>query len=114
MNYVTLVGRLVANPEIQKTESDKKYTYITLAITRSYKNVDGVYETDFIPCLLWEPIAIHTAEYCLKGDVIGVKGRLQTKTIENENGEKIHKLEVVAEKVTVLSSAQRKEEENGD
>ena len=111
MNYVTLVGRLVANPEIKKTESDKKYTYITLAVTRSYKNTEGIYETDFIPCLLWEPIATHTVEYCLKGDIVGVKGRLQTKTIENENGEKIQKLEVIAEKVTFLSSKKGNEEE---
>lgn len=111
MNYVTLVGRLVATPEIKKTESDKKYTYITLAVTRNYKNAEGIYETDFIPCLLWEPIATHTIEYCLKGDIVGVKGRLQTKTIENENGEKIQKLEVVGEKVTFLASKKGNEEE---
>lgn len=100
LNQVVLVGRLTSDPEIEKIE-EKEFTRITLAVARSYKNVDGVYETDFIPCTLWNQIANNTAEYCKKGDIVGVKGRLQS----NEN-----KIELVAEKVTFLSSKKENED----
>ena len=105
LNQVILVGRLVRTPELHLTESGKKRSQITLAVSRSYKNQNGEYDTDFLDCTLWTGIAENTAEYCKTGDVIGVKGRLQTWLLEDENGTKYKKVEVVAEKVTFLSSA---------
>lgn len=105
LNQVILVGRLVRTPEVQITETGKKRSQITLAVARSYKNQNGEYDTDFLDCTLWTGIAENTAEYCKSGDVIGVKGRLQTWLLEDENGSKYKKVEVVAEKVTFLSSA---------
>jgi len=105
LNQVILVGRLVRTPELQITESGKKRSQITLAVARSYKNQNGEYDTDFLDCTLWTGIAENTAEYCKCGDVIGVKGRLQTWLLEDESGSKYKKVEVVAEKVTFLSSA---------
>ena len=105
LNQVILVGRLVRTPELQITESGKKRSSITLAVSRTYKNQNGEYDTDFLDCTLWTGIAENTAEYCKTGDVIGVKGRLQTWLLENEAGEKYKKVEIVAEKVTFLSSA---------
>lgn len=110
MNQVLIVGRLVANPEIVEKEN-KKETEITLAVNRSYKNADGIYETDFIDCILWSGIAENTVEYCKKGDVIGVRGRLETKNIEDENGKKIKVTQIIADKVTFLAS---KRSESGD
>ena len=101
LNQVVMVGRLTSDPEINEVENDRKVATITLAVERSYKNAEGVYETDFIKCTLWNGIAETTAEYCKKGDVVGVKGRLQCLS-GNE-------LQVVAEKVSFLSS--RKEED---
>ena len=104
LNQVILVGRLVRNPELQLTESGKKRSLITLAVSRSYKNQNGEYDTDFLDCTLWTGIAENTAEYCKTGDVIGVKGRLQTRLIESDDGNKYKKVEVIADKVTFLSS----------
>lgn len=104
LNNIVLVGRLVSDPKIKKIENDKKVCNIILAIPRSYKNQDGEYETDFIDCVLWHGIAENTAEYCKKGDLIGVKGRLQSREIEKENGTKNKIMEVIAEKITFLSS----------
>lgn len=104
LNQVILVGRLVRTPELQLTESGKKRSLITLAVSRSYKNPNGEYDTDFLDCTLWTGIAENTAEYCKTGDVIGVKGRLQTRLIENDEGLKYKKVEVIADKVTFLSS----------
>lgn len=105
LNHVVLVGRLVRDPELQTTESGKTRSSVTLAVNRGYKNVDGVYETDFFDCTLWTGIAENTSEYCKSGDVIGVKGRLQTWICDNEDGTKSKKVEIIAEKVTFLSSS---------
>ena len=104
LNQVVLVGRLVRDPELQMTDSGKKRSTVTLAVSRGYKNHDGVYDTDFFDCTLWTGIAENTSEYCKSGDVIGVKGRLQTWVLENEDGTKTKKMEIIAEKVTFLSS----------
>ena len=95
LNNVILVGRLVNKPTIERIENGKEISRITLAVQRALKNTDRENETDFIPVELYEGIAEKTTEYCHKGDVIGVKGRLQIKE---------DKLIVMAEKVTFLSS----------
>ena len=105
LNQVVLVGRLVKTPEIRKTESGKKVSQITLAVPRNYKNIEGQYETE--DCTLWTAVAENTAEYCRTGDMLGIKGRVQTKIIENDDGTKRKKTEVVAERVTFLSSARK-------
>ena len=103
LNQTVLVGRLVADPETKKLEDGKEVSNITLAVQRSYKNEKGEYDCDFIDCTLWNGVATNTAEYCKKGDIIGVKGRVQTDTYEVD-GESRKRMSVIAEKVTFLSS----------
>lgn len=103
LNQIVIVGRLVRDPELRETEGGKKVTNITLAVPRSYKNTNGEYETDYIDCVLWTGIAENTSEYCKRGDLLGVKGRVQTRVFETEDEKKRHVTEVVAEKVTFLS-----------
>lgn len=105
LNQVILVGRLVRTPELTLTESGKKRSIATLAVNRGFKNQNGEYDTDFLDCTLWTGIAENTAEYCKTGDIIGIKGRLQTRLIENDDGTKHKKMEIIADKVTFLSSA---------
>ena len=104
LNQIVIVGRLVRDPELRQTEAGKKVTNITLAVPRSYKNSSGEYETDFIDCVLWTGIAENTTEYCKRGDILGVKGRVQTRVFETEDEKKKYVTEVVAEKVTFLYS----------
>ena len=94
MNNVVLTGRLTHEP--QKIENDK--VIITLAVNRIYKNEEGCYETDFIQCVLSGTVATSTFEYCRKGDLVGVKGRL-------ENLNDTSQIAVVADKVTFLTAA---------
>lgn len=108
LNQVVLVGRLTKDPSLHKTESNKNLSYVTLAIPRSFKNAEGEYETDFIDCQLWEAVAKSTVEYCRKGDIVGVKGRLASRSFETSEGKRTI-IEIVAEKVTFLSN--KKEEE---
>ena len=104
LNKTVIVGRLVRDPELYETENGNKVTNITLAVPRSYKNVNGEYDTDFVPCVLWKGVAENTVEYCRKGDLLGVKGHVQTRDIEVDEDVKRKLVEIVAEKVTFLSS----------
>lgn len=111
LNQVILVGRLTKDLEVKKLDDDKKVCNLTLAIPRSFKNAEGVYETDFINCALWGNVAESTAEYCKKGDIVGIKGRLQSDSFEREDGNKEYRTQVMAEKVTFLSANKEKENE---
>ena len=102
LNNVVLVGRLIASVELTEDDKERKNAKIVLAIPRPYKNDNGEYDTDFIECVLYNGIAQNTAEYCKKGDLIGIKGRIQ-----GVDGKMI----IIAEKVTFLSSKQEKEED---
>ena len=84
LNQIVLVGRLVKKPELRKSGNSKDYAYITLAVPRSFKNANGEYDTDFIECSLWDVAATNTVEYCDKGDIVGVRGRIQTRVVEKE------------------------------
>ena len=113
LNQVVLVGRIVVDPEITKTENNKKMTILTVAVPRAYKNMADICienlcksfgdKKDFIKCVLWAGIAETTCEYCKKGDIVGIKGRIQVNSYEKDN-EKKYSMEVVAEKVSFLSS----------
>ena len=93
MNQIILVGRIVKDLEIK--DEEKKFAKLILAVNRNFKNTDGVYETDFIPCILFNGIAENAINYCKKNDIVGIKGRLQ-----NTNGN----IEIIAEKVSFLSN----------
>ncbi len=110
MNSVMLVGRLAQDIDIKKLDSGKEVTRISLAVNRSYKNPEGIYETDFIDCILWDGLAKNTGEYCKKGDTIGVRGRLQTSTYEKDDVKR-KVLEVIAEKITFLASKKENSQE---
>lgn len=110
MNQVILVGRLCADPEVVALDSEKQRSVITIAVNRHFKNSEGIYETDFIRCVLWNNIALNTFEYCHTGDVLGIKGRLQTRSYEDEEKNKRFIMEVIAEKITFLSSSNKNSE----
>ena len=111
LNQAVLVGRIVYEPELKKMDNGSKMTKITLAVPRSFKNPDGVYDTDYISCVLWKGVAESTVEYCKKGDLVGIKGRIQTRDVELDDETHKKFVEVVAEKVTFLSSKKREEAE---
>ena len=111
LNQFVGVGRLVAEPSVKETEDGKQVSNITIAVPRSYKNENGEYDTDFVDVVLWNGIAENTAEYCHKGDIIGVKGRIQTSNYETEDGEKRKSTQIVAEKIKFLSSSKDKKDD---
>ena len=104
LNNVVLVGRLTDNPQLVNTESGAAVTSVVVAVQRTYKNAEGIYDTDFVKCILWNNMASNTAEYCRKGDIVGIKGRIQINNYETEEGLKRQSTEVIAEKITFLTA----------
>lgn len=111
LNQVVLVGRLVGTPEVVEQEDNKKIARVTLAVPRNYENADGEYETDFIDCNLWGVVAQNTAEYCKKGDLVGIRGRIET-SISNQEDKTKKYTNIMAEKVTFLSTKAPQEKDN--
>lgn len=109
LNQAVLVGRIVYDPELRETENGNKIANVTLAVPRSFKNANGEYDTDFISCVLWKGVAENTVEYCKKGDLVGIKGRIQTRDVQLEDDTYKKYVEVIAEKVTFLSSKPKDE-----
>ena len=110
INQVVIVGRLTSDVELLKSENGTSYANMTVAVPRSFKNSEGIYETDFIPCSLLGSVAENTAEYCKKGDMIGIKGRLKLNQFtDKETDKQISKMEVAAERITFLTSKAKEE-----
>ena len=108
MNDVGLKLPIELPFSINKTENGRMVATISLAIPRSFKNMEGGYDTDFIDCVAFDNIAENSSTYCGKGDIVGVKGRVQSRVLEKEDGKKEYLIDIVAEKITFLSS--KKEE----
>lgn len=103
LNQTVIVGRIVKDLGLTETEDGNKIVDLTIAVPRSFKNSDGEYDTDYIDCTLCNGIAENTVEYCKKGDLVGIKGRIETNQYE-EDGTTVKNTKIVAEKVTFLSS----------
>lgn len=101
INNVVLVGRLTAMPELRKTPNGVSGLQGTLAVNRNFKNQNGEREADFINFQSWRGVADVIAQYCIKGSLIGITGRLQVRSYE-KNGERRYVTEVIAETVTLL------------
>lgn len=119
LNMVCLVGRLVEDPTLKEFETGSKGAFVTLAVTKPFRSMDHNYEADFIRCVLWEGIAENTCEYCRKGDVIGIRGRLSTRVQEIlfncdtiQHKKKINVIEVIAERVSFISTSKRSNDQS--
>ena len=108
LNQVVLVGRLTRDIVVNKSDKGIKVATISLAIPRSFKNSEGLYDTDFVDCVAFDSIASNTSEYCKKGDIVGVKGRVQNLTIEKKE-KKENIMDIICEKITFLSSHTKEE-----
>jgi single-strand DNA-binding protein len=111
INQVTLVGRLTKDPELRITPEGTPVVNLTLAVNRQFKNQNGDYETDFVHCTIWRKTAENTANYCRKGSVLGITGKIHTRNYQNQEGKKVYVTEVVAEMVQFLSRRPTNEEQ---
>lgn len=100
-NIITLIGRVVATPEIKRTNSGKSVVNFNLAVDRRGKDQP----CDFIPVVAWEKLADICGEYLEKGKQICVSGRLQTRQYEKD-GQKRTAFEVLCSDMQLLGSRQ--------
>lgn len=107
INQIILVGRLTKDPEIRYTADGAPVANITLAVSRNFRNAAGEIETDFVNCTVWRRTAENTANYCRKGSVVGVTGRIQTRSYENAERNRVYVTEVVADSVRFMSGKPR-------
>ena len=103
LDRVTLVGRLTKDAELRRTGSGKAVASFTLAVNRNFKTGDGQ-EADFLSIVAWGKVAENTANYCSKGSLVSVDGRLQTRTYENNQGQKVFVTEIVADSVQFIET----------
>ncbi|HEL1986188.1 single-stranded DNA-binding protein [Streptococcus suis] len=103
INNVVLVGRLTRDVELRYTPSNQAVATFTLAVNRNFKNQStGEREADFINCVLWRQQAENLANWTKKGHLIGITGRIQTRSYDNQQGQRVYVTEVVAESFQVL------------
>ena len=108
INQVTLVGRLTKDPDLKVTPEGVYLCNITLAVNRQYRNQKGEVDTDFVHCTLWRKTAENTSTFCKKGSLIGITGRIQTRSYDQQ-GKRMYVTEVVAENVRFIGP--RREDE---
>ncbi len=104
MNNVSLVGRLVRDPELRTVSTGNTTCSFSVAVNRQFTNANGERETDFINCVIWGKQAENLAKYCTKGSLIGVTGRIQTRNYDGQDGKKVYVTEVAANNITFLGS----------
>ncbi|WP_321388982.1 single-stranded DNA-binding protein [uncultured Enterococcus sp.] len=110
INNTVLVGRLTKEPDLRYTGSGSAVTTFTLAVNRNFKNGQGEYEADFINCVIWRKPAETLANYARKGTLLGVVGRIQTRSYDNQQGQKVYVTEVVCENFQLLESRSQNEQ----
>lgn len=104
MNSICLVGRLTKDVELRYTPSNVAVATFTLAVNRTFKNENGDREADFINCVMWRQQAENLANWAKKGALIGITGRIQTRSYDNQQGQRVYVTEVVAEQFQLLES----------
>ena len=102
INNVTLIGRLTKDIELKYTSSGLAVAQFTLAVARDFASQNGEKETDFINCVMWRKSAETLANYAGKGSLIGVVGRIQTRSYDNQEGQRVYVTEVNAERFNFL------------
>ena len=111
INQVVLVGRLTKEVNLKYTPNNQAVATFSLAVNRNFKSQNGERETDFINCVIWRQQAENLANWAKKGALIGITGRIQTRSYENQQGQRVYVTEVVSETFQLLES--RKDREAG-
>lgn len=112
INNVTLVGRLTKDPDLKYTGNGTAVATFTLAVNRNFTNQSGEREADFINCVIWRKPAEILANYAKKGVLIGVTGRIQTRSYDNQQGQKVYVTEVIADNFQLLESKKADSSQN--
>jgi single-strand DNA-binding protein len=109
LNKVILIGRTTREVELRRTSSGTAVATFTLALDNRYVLKDGKPSTDFISCVAWANTAETMEKYVRKGALIAVEGRIQTRSYDNTQGQKVYVTEVIVEQVKLLDKKESTE-----
>lgn len=109
MNKVVIIGRNTKDIELRQLTSGTSAIEFSVAVKRTFKNANGEYESDFFNCVAFSKTAETISRYVKKGDMLGIEGRLQTRSYTNKEGRKITVTEIIVESVEFLQT--KKEEQ---
>lgn len=109
LNNVVLVGRMTKDAELRYTPNNQAVATFSLAVNRNFKSQNGEREADFINCVIWRQQAENLANWAKKGALIGITGRIQTRSYENQQGQRVYVTEVVVETFQLLESQKDRE-----
>lgn len=116
MNTTNQMGRLTKDLDLRYTGNGKAVASGTLAVTRNFKNGNGEREADFLNFVIWGKSAESLANYTRKGSLIGITGRLQSRSYDNSDNQKVYVTEIVVEDYTLAETKETLEnriEQNG-
>ena len=108
INRAILVGRLTRDPDLRYTASGAAVATFTVAVNRQFTNQQGEREADFINCVMWRKPAENFANFTHKGSLVGIDGRIQTRSYENQQGTRVYVTEVVADNFEFLETKGQK------
>lgn len=100
INRAVICGRLVRDPELRRTQNGIPVTSFTLAVNRTF----GEHEADFLNCVAWNKTAEIVNQFCSKGNLVGVEGRLQSRNYQDNQGNNRTVVEIVADQVQFMQS----------
>ena len=109
INRAVLTGRLTKDPELRTTKSGLSVTAFNLAVDRQYSNSQGKRDTDFISCVIWRKSAENFCNFTSKGSLVGIDGRIQTRSYDNKDGQRVYVTEVVVDNFALLESRKDRE-----
>ena len=104
MNKVILIGRLTRDPELRYTGTNIPVATFSLAVNRPFSNQQGEREADFLNIVVWRRQAENCKNYLTQGSQVAIEGRIQTRTYDDQNGQRRYITEIVADNVEFLGS----------
>lgn len=110
LNKAIIIGRITKDLELKHTQNGVAVTNFTVAVERSFKNAEGEREADFIPVVVWRQQAETCAKYLGKGRLVGVSGRIQTRSYDDKDGIRRYVTEIVADEVQFLDYKDKKDD----
>lgn len=102
INNVVLVGRLTKDLDLRYTPNGTAVATFTVAVNRAFTNQEGKRDADFINCVIWRKSAESMANFTRKGSLVGIEGHIQTRSYDNQQGQKVYVTEVVVESFSLL------------
>ena len=114
LNRAILTGRLTRDPELRYTTIGTAVVQATIAVDRQFKNQQGERKADFINLVIWRKAAENFANFTHKGSLVGIDGRIQTRTYENKQGQRVYVTEINVDSFSLLEPRQENSQQSNN